>query len=388
MAIQNISLSSALDTTSDADAAGGSLLEEEAFTVPTRYWHVLDDQRVQCDLCPRQCRLQEGQRGMCFVRANRDQQIVLTTYGRSSGFCVDPIEKKPLNHFLPGSSILSFGTAGCNLQCSFCQNWSISKSRHMDTLADQADPALVAKAAQELGCRAVAFTYNDPVIFLEYAIDIAKECRKRGLRTVAVTAGYISPEPRQEFFRYMDAANVDLKAFTEDFYRQLTKSSLAAVLDTLIYIKTETQCWLEITDLLIPGANDSQEELTALTQWILEALGPDVPLHFSAFHPDYRMKDRGPTPITTLIKARQIAKKTGLRHVYIGNVEDPGRASSYCSHCGEKLIGRSRYTLTRWHLTADGACPNCQTPFPGHFEAEPGQWGSKRLPVTLKSFLR
>jgi pyruvate formate lyase activating enzyme len=259
--------------------------------VPTIYWHQLKDGRVQCELCPRLCKLHEGQRGFCFVRARQQDQIVLTTYGRSSGFCVDPIEKKPLNHFLPGTPVLSFGTAGCNLACKFCQNWDISKSRQVDILADAAAPQTIAGAAADLGCASVAFTYNDPVIFFEYAIDVAQACHARGLKTVAVTAGYICADPRVEFFRHMDAANVDLKAFTESFYHDLTSAHLQPVLDTLMYLKHDTQVWLEITTLLIPGANDSDEELDAMTHWVVEHLGPDVPMHFSAFHPDWKMLD-------------------------------------------------------------------------------------------------
>ena len=261
------------------------------FTVPTRYWHRVEDGRIQCDLCPRFCKLHAGQRGLCFVRANHGNEIVLTSYGRSSGFCVDPIEKKPLNHFLPGTPVLSFGTAGCNLACKFCQNWDISKSRETDTLADAASPEKIARVAEQLGCRSVAYTYNDPVIFMEYAIDVAKACRERGIKSVAVTAGYITDEPRREFFQYMDAANVDLKAFTERFYWKITGGHLQPVLDTLVYLKRETDVWFELTTLLIPGENDSDAELDAMTRWVVENLGPDVPMHFTAFHPDWKMLD-------------------------------------------------------------------------------------------------
>lgn len=257
--------------------------------VPTKYWHRLEDGRIQCDLCPRYCTLQEGQQGLCFVRARQQDQIVMTTYERSSGFCVDPIEKKPLHHFLPGRLVLSFGTAGCNLACKFCQNGDMSKSREMDRLADEASPETIAQAAVEMGCRNVAYTYNDPVIFHEYAIDVARACRERGIQSVAVTAGYVCDEPRAEFYRYMDAANVDLKGFSERFYHHLTGAHLQPLLETLIYLKHQTTVWLEVTTLLIPGENDSEQELEALTQWVVEQLGPDVPIHFTAFHPDYRM---------------------------------------------------------------------------------------------------
>jgi pyruvate formate lyase activating enzyme len=369
-------------------ANSDEFIAPDAGTWPTRYWRRLDDGRVQCDVCPRECRLKEGQRGLCFVRGRQNDAIVLTTYGRSSGYCIDPIEKKPLNHFLPGTPVLSFGTAGCNLACKFCQNWDISKSREIDTLADAASPELVAAAAEKLGCRSVAFTYNDPVIFLEYAIDVADACRARGIRTVAVTAGYIKPEARLEFYRHMDAANVDLKAFTEEFYWSITKSHLDAVLDTLDYLKHETKVWFEITNLMIPGHNDSPAEIEAMSRWIIEHLGADVPVHFTAFHPDYKMLDLPRTPHATLARARQIALEHGIRYAYIGNVSDPGRASTYCHGCGERLIGRAGYTLTHWALTPDGACAACGTPCAGVFEAAPGHWGSRRRPVRLRDFAR
>jgi pyruvate formate lyase activating enzyme len=351
--------------------------------IPTRHWRRLDDGRVQCDVCPRRCRLHEGQRGLCFVRGRDRDGIELYTYGRSSGFCVDPIEKKPLNHFLPGSSVLSFGTAGCNLACKFCQNWDMSKSREMDTLADSASPEELARTAQRLGCASVAFTYNDPTVFMEYAIDVADACRTKGVRTVAVTAGYICPEPRKEFFAAMDAANVDLKAFTERFYRNICGAELAPVLETLEYVKHETRTWLEITTLLIPGENDSVAELDEMTRWIASQLGPDVPLHFSAFHPDWKMGDHPPTPPATLTRARQIAMQNGLRYVYTGNVHDRAGGSTWCHGCGELLIERDWYELGRWGLTPEGCCANCGTRIPGVFAAQPGTWGAKRMPVRL-----
>jgi len=352
----------------------------------TRYWTPLEDGRVRCDMCPRLCRLREGQRGLCFVRANLGGRVVLTTYGRSSGFCVDPIEKKPLNHFLPGTSVLSFGTAGCNLTCSFCQNWHISKSREMDTLAEDAGPEAIARAAVELGCRSVAFTYNDPVVFHEYAIDVASACREADIRTVAVTAGYVCDAPRREFYRWMDAANVDLKGFTDGFYRRLATGRLGPVLDTLRYVRHETDTWLEITNLLIPGENDSDSELHALAAWVRSELGADVPLHFTAFHPDWRMRHVPATPAATLRRARAIAVEEGLRFPYTGNVLDRAGQSTYCPDCGEELIGRSGYTLVGWGLTADGACEGCGLICPGVFEARPGRWGSRRQPVRMDSY--
>jgi pyruvate formate lyase activating enzyme len=354
--------------------------------VPTRYWHRLDDERVQCDLCPRFCKLREGQRGLCFVRANQGGEVVLTTYGRSSGFCVDPIEKKPLNHFLPGSAVLSFGTAGCNLACKFCQNWDISKSREFDTLADAASPETIARAAKALNCDSVAYTYNDPVIFLEYAIDVAQACHALGIRSVAVTAGYMTEAPRRQFYRHIDAANVDLKGFTEDFYWKITGAHLQPVLDTLLYLKHETKVWFELTTLLIPGHNDSDRELDAMTRWVVGNLGPDVPMHFTAFHPDWKMLDVPPTPATTLTRARGIAMANGVRYAYTGNVHDEEGGSTYCHGCSTKLVGRDWYTITEWHLDEQGRCRHCQTPCAGVFVPQPGAWGARRLPVRLQNF--
>ncbi|MGQ0662790.1 MAG: AmmeMemoRadiSam system radical SAM enzyme [Pseudomonadota bacterium] len=350
---------------------------------PGRYWHPLEDGRIQCDICPRACKLHDGQRGLCFVRAREGERIVLTTYGRSSGFCIDPIEKKPLNHFLPGTPVLSFGTAGCNLACKFCQNWDISKSREVDTLADRATPKAIAEAAERLGCRSVAFTYNDPAIFHEYAIDVAAACRERGVKSVAVTAGYVCPEPRAEFYRHMDAANVDLKGFTERFYHRICGGHLQPVLDTLVYLKRETSVWFEVTTLLIPGENDSEAEIEALTQWFVSALGPEVPLHFTAFHPDWKMLDKPHTPPSTLARARRIALKNGIGYAYTGNVHDPEGGSTWCCACGELLIGRDWYVLGEWNLTAEGKCRNCGALCPGVFEAKPGWWGARRLPVRM-----
>ncbi len=355
-------------------------------THPGRFWRALGDGRIQCDLCPRYCKLRDGQRGLCFVRARVGDEMVLTTYGRSSGFCIDPIEKKPLDHFLPGTPVLSFGTAGCNLTCRFCQNWDISKSREVDTLADTASPETIARAAKELGCRSVAFTYNDPVIFHEYAVDVAAACHEVGVRTVAVTAGYVCAEPREEFYAHMDAVNVDLKAFTPGFYRQLCGGDLEPVKETLVWIKRATDVWLEITTLLIPGENDSEEEIDALTAWVVDALGPDVPIHFSAFHPDWKMRDRPRTSGAVLTRARSIARKNGVRYSYTGNVHDEAGGSTYCHHCGAKLIERDWYVLGEWRLSADGCCELCGERCAGVFEARPGDWGAQRQPVRLADF--
>ena len=351
--------------------------------VSTRYWHVIEDGRLQCDVCPRHCRLKEGQRGLCYVRQRQDDEIKLVSYGRSSGFCVDPIEKKPLNHYYPGSAVLSFGTAGCNLACKFCQNWDMSKSREMDTLADRAAPAKLAKVAEDLSCRSIAFTYNDPIIFLEYAVDVAAACREQGIKSVAVTAGYVDPEPRVEFFQAVDATNVDLKAFSERFYHKVCGGHLAPVLETLEYIKHETDTWLEITTLLIPGENDSEQELQEMTSWVVEKLGPDVPMHFTAFHPDWKMRDIEHTPAATLTRARKIALDNGIHYAYTGNVHDSIGASTWCHDCGELLIERDWYQLGRWNMLENANCANCGTILPGHFEARPGNFGAHRIPVRI-----
>jgi pyruvate formate lyase activating enzyme len=350
---------------------------------PARWWHALADGRIQCDLCPRDCKLHEGQRGACFVRKMEGGQMVLTTYGRSSGFCVDPIEKKPLNHFYPGSSVLSFGTAGCNLACKFCQNWDISKSRDMDRLMDAANPELIARRADEMGCKSVAYTYNDPVIFAEYAMDTALACRARGLKNVAVTAGYMYREPEVAFYATMDAANVDLKGFTNDFYVKYCAGQLQPILDTLVYLVKETPVWVEITTLIIPTLNDSDEEIRRLAEWIARELGPDVPLHFSAFHPDWKMKDLPPTPPTTLTRARKLAMEAGLRYVYTGNVHDRAGGTTFCPTCHEPLVVRDWYEIPAYHLTDDGHCPHCGTAIAGRFEHFGEPFGARRIPVVM-----
>ena len=350
---------------------------------PGRWWHRLDDGRIQCDLCPRDCRLHDGQRGACFVRKREGDGIVLTTYGRSSGFCIDPIEKKPLNHFYPGSSVFSFGTAGCNLACKFCQNWDISKSREMDTLMDQASPEKIAETAARFDCRSVAFTYNDPVIFAEYAMDTADACHALGIKTVAVTAGYIGVDARREFYAKMDAANVDLKGFTDEFYVKLCGARLQPVLDTLVYLKRETDVWFEITTLLIPGKNDSDGELTAMSQWIVNELGTDVPLHFTAFHPDYKMTDIANTPAATLTRARRIAVDAGVRYVYTGNVHDCEGGATYCPTCKRAVVVRDWHEIQRYALTEDGRCSHCGTQLPGRFAAFASQSGRRRVPVRV-----
>ena len=350
-----------------------------------RWQHSLPDGRIQCDLCPRYCRLHEGQRAFCFIRERVGDEIFLTSYGKATGFCIDPIEKKPLNHFHPGSSVLSFGTAGCNLGCKFCQNWDISKAREVERLSDSATPDQLAKAARDSGCQSVAFTYNDPVIFAEYAIDCAKACRERGIKTVAVTAGYITPEARGDFYSVMDAANVDLKAFTPDFYKKLCYAEIEPVLDTLRWLRHETDVWFEVTTLLIPGKNDAPAEIDRLCDWFLRELGPDVPLHFSAFHPDFRMRDVPPTPPATCKRAREQALRHGIRYVYSGNIHDESSQSTYCPGCGAAVIERDWYELGAYRL--DGSrCVECGTAIAGRYSAGglPKQtWGRKRLRVAI-----
>jgi len=375
-------MTSATDMTPEAPA--DALRLDDPFTVPTRHWHALPDGRVQCDVCPRACKLREGQRGLCFVRGRIDDQIVLASYGRSSGFCVDPVEKKPLNHFLPGSAVLSFGTAGCNLACRFCQNWDISKSREIDTLSSAASPEALATTAERLGCRSVAFTYNDPVIFMEYAMDVADACRERGVKAIAVSAGYMNEAPRAEFYAHMDAANIDLKAFTDAFYEKITFGRLPAVLDTLEYLKS-TEVWFEITTLLIPGHNDGDDEIAQECDWLLEHLGPDVPLHFSAFHPDFKMMDVPRTPPETLRRARRIALDRGLRFVYTGNVHDPAGQTTSCPGCGTDVVVRDWYVMKQYRLDERGACRRCGTDVPGVYDGPVGTWGARRLPVRIAS---
>lgn len=350
---------------------------------PAQWWHATDDGRIQCDLCPRDCKLHPGQRGLCFVRAREGDAMVLTTYGRSSGFCIDPIEKKPLFHFHPGSTVLSFGTAGCNLACKFCQNWDISKSREMDTLMSRATPEAIARAAARNGCRSVAFTYNDPVIFAEYAMDAADACHAQGVSTVAVTAGYVHPVPRHAFFAKMDAANVDLKGFTDAFYQRQTGAHLAPVLDTLAHIVHDTRCWLEITTLLIPGLNDSPAEIDAMTRWIVKELGRDVPLHLTAFHPDYKLSDVPPTPPATLRRAREIAFGNGIRYVYTGNVHDTDGGSTRCPGCGEIVIRRDWHEVLDYRLDDQGHCRDCGASLPGRYGAFEARGRARRIPIRI-----
>lgn len=350
--------------------------------VPTRYWHRLADGRIQCDLCPRECKLHAGQQGLCFVRANENNQIVLTSYGRSTGFVIDPVEKKPLNHFKPGSSVLSFGTAGCNLACKYCQNWDMSKARDLDRMMNTASPKDLVSTTSRLGVQSIAYTYNDPIVFMEYAMDTAKEGRSAGISSIAVTAGYIHADPREEFFEYMDAVNIDLKSFDEKYYYKLCGGHLKPVLETIDYVANHTNCWLELTTLLIPGYNDSIEEVEKMSGWILDHLGPDVPLHFTAFHPDYKMRDVPFTTLDKLLEARNAAMTLGLHYVYTGNVRDEESGSTYCPQCGQRVIGRIGYLIHEWNIK-NSTCQFCGSPIAGVFEDHPGQWGGKRESVCI-----
>jgi len=349
-----------------------------------RYWHPIgEDGTIACDLCPRGCVVAPGRHGACFARANVDGHMELVTYGRSSGFCIDPVEKKPLHHFLPGTPILSFGAAGCNLTCSCCQNWEISRARETGHLSPRVTPEEIAYAAVRKGCRSVAMTYNEPIISLEFALDVAAACHAARIRTVAVTAGYIMPAAAAEFFPAFDAANVDLKAFTEDFYARVCGARLEPVKEALAFIAHETGTWLEITTLLIPGHNDSDAEIAAMAAWIAAALSPDVPLHLSAFHPDHKMTDVPPTPPETLGRARTIAMAEGLRFVYTGNVHDPEGGTTICPGCGAAAIRRDWYDLKDYGLDIAGHCVRCGTRIPGVFDGWPGSWGRRREPVDM-----
>jgi len=344
------------------------------------FYHIVSNTKIQCDLCPRQCVIPKGQHGFCFVRQNHNQAMILTTYGRSSGFCIDPIEKKPLNHFYPGQPILSFGTAGCNLGCKFCQNWDISKAKELDKTQEQASPLEIAITTKKLNCLGIAFTYNDPVIFAEYAIDIAKECHQLDLKTVAVTAGYIMPEARKKFFKHIDAANIDLKAFSQTFYKKICMANLDPILDTLVYLKHETDVWFELTNLIIPQNNDNHKELDEMTKWIVKHLGPDIPLHFTAFHPDYKMTDIPKTEAKSLLEAYNIAKQNGLHYVYTGNIYDQKTGSTYCPSCNHCIIERNWYELGNYHIS-NGCCKFCNTKIAGKFMNKAGTWGRKRLAI-------
>jgi pyruvate formate lyase activating enzyme len=321
-------------------------------------WYEADaNGRVHCYLCPRHCHINPGQAGFCFIRVNQGGRLYSLGYGAPAALQIDPIEKKPLNHFLPGTRAFSMGTAGCNMGCFFCQNWDISKSRQDQVHSQTVPPEDVPLLALKYGCDSIAFTYNEPTIWGEYVIDICKAAKSRGLKTVMVSNGYITREAFHDIYDHIDAANIDLKGFTENFYGKITLTHLAPVLETLQWLKNETKVWFEMTNLMIPGLNDGLEETRKLAQWILEKLGPDVPLHFTAFHPDFKLRDKPRTPPETLHAARRIAREVGLHYVYEGNIYSDG-ANTLCPNCGELLIRRSWHDVLENHLQ-DGACARC-----------------------------
>ena len=326
-----------------------------------RYWSALDGGAVQCGLCPHQCRIAEGKRSRCHGRVNHGGRLVAETWGHPVAMALDPIEKKPLNHFLPGTPVLSLGTRGCNLSCRFCQNWELSHpSPPGGRIGREVSPDEVARSAGEHGAPSVAATYNEPAVWAEYAMDIADACHARGVRMVAVTSGYISGRAREDFFRRMDATNVDLKSMREAFYQRLCGASLAPVLETLEYIRKETDGWLEVTTLVIPGENDSEAELDELTAWVAGHLGVETPLHFSAFHPDGEMRDHSRTPLATLRRARERAQANGLRHVYAGNIRgEPDWTATCCAGCGARLIDREGFGAQLSGMAKDGRCQTC-----------------------------
>ncbi len=344
---------------------------------PARWWHAAERGKLLCTLCPRYCLIGEGQAGFCYIRQNHGGALWSAGYGRSTGFAVDPIEKKPLNHFLPGARVLSFGTAGCNLGCKFCQNWDISKAKIDQHASETTAPDEIVELALRAGCRGIAYTYNDPVIWAEFAVDVARAAHDAGLVNVFVTAGYVTREARAEVFAHMDATNVDLKAFTEEFYHRITFGHLEPVLDTLAWLRRETAVWTEITTLLIPGLNDGDEEIARECEWIAEHLGLDVPLHFTAFHPDFKMTERPRTPPGTLVRARAIARARGLRFCYVGNVHDAEGQTTWCPGCGAALIVRDWHAIRRYRM-GGGRCLECGAEIPGRFHPGRHEGGERR----------
>lgn len=331
------------------------------------WWNKLDNGKILCTLCPRYCTMGEGQAGFCFIRKNIQGNLYSLGYGHPTGFGIDPIEKKPLNHFYPGTNILSFGTAGCNLGCKFCQNWSMSKAHLDDLNALDASPEDVVALAKRYHTPSIAFTYNDPTIFGEYVIDISQIARQEGINSVMVTAGYIDKEARKDVYKYIDAANVDLKAFSEDFYHKITSSHLKDVLDTLVWLKNDTDVWFEITTLLIPGENDSPEELKQMCNWIVENLGDSVPLHFTAFHPDFKLMNKPGTSSSTLDMARSIAHSAGIKYCYVGNVHNIEGQTTYCPSCNTQLVERDWHSILSYQITKEGNCSKCGTHIAGVF---------------------
>ena len=333
---------------------------------PAKWWTSLDGKKIVCNLCPRNCIIKKGQHGFCFIRKNIDGKLYSTGYGKPTGFGIDPIEKKPLNHFYPGTEILSFGTLGCNLGCKFCQNWDISKSKRSNHEEEYISPDDIVLFAKKRNIPSIAFTYNDPDIFGEFVIDVSKRARKEKIKTVMVSAGYINPEPRTEVYQYIDAANIDLKGFSSEFYKRNCSVEFEKVLDTILWLKNETNVWLELTTLLIPDLNDSDEELTKMCEWIVKNLGTEIPHHFTAFHPAYKLTEKPRTPASTLIKARNIAMEAGMKYVYTGNINSEETQTTYCPNCSQKLIKRDWHSLA-FNLIENGECFNCKTKIAGKF---------------------
>ena len=347
-----------------------------------RWWEPMPDGRVHCYLCPRHCHIGEGQAGFCFIRMNQGGKLYSLGYASPAALQIDPIEKKPLNHFLPGTRVFSLGTAGCNMGCSFCQNWDISKSKSDQVHATHMPPEDVVALAIHNGCPSIAFTYNEPTIWGEYVIDICRAAREAGIRTVMVTNGYVTREAFHDIYDHVDAANVDLKGFTENFYGKVTLTHLQPVLDVLTWLKQETNVWLEITNLLIPSLNDDPAELRHLCEWITEHLGPDVPLHFTAFHPDFKLRDKPRTPPETLHAARRIALDAGLHFVYEGNIPS-GAGDTNCPGCGKILVCRSWHEVLE-NSIQDGACPACGRLIPGQWTNQRGARNSLALQAVDK----
>lgn len=331
--------------------------------VEARYYEKLPNRKIKCLLCPRTCVIDDLERGYCGVRENRDGVYYTLVYGKPCTLHVDPIEKKPLFHFLPGSEALSIATAGCNVFCKFCQNWEISQSRPEQLPSLDFPPAKLVALTHEKKCPVIAFTYNEPVVFTEYMYDIAEKARGIGVHTAMISNGYIQTKPLKDLCRVLSAVKIDLKAFSERFYKELVSGQLQPVLDSLILLKQE-KIWLEIVYLVIPGQNDDPNELSSLCKWIYKELGSGVPLHFTRFYPQYRLTNVPATPLQTLHKARKIAQDAGLQFVYSGNVPgDPGE-NTYCSQCSELLIKRMGYAIVENKIMS-GQCPKCHTPIPG-----------------------
>ena len=323
---------------------------------------------IECELCPRHCRLHEGERGNCRVRIHLNGRLMSLVYGNPCAVHVDPIEKKPLFHVLPATASFSIATAGCNLHCKFCQNWQISQSRPEDTHNYDLPPEEVVTQAVKSGCRSIAYTYSDPIVFFEYTLDTSALAQQQGILNVLVTAGYIEQKPLLELCPFVDAANVDLKGITDDYYRRMSEATLQPVLDAIMTMK-QNGVFVELTNLVVPTWNDRPEDIRALCRWVARNPGPDTPLHFSRFSPMHKLKNLPPTPVPTLTRAWEIAKEEGLQYVYVGNVPRHPGNNTYCPHDGKLLIRRIGYRILENHIKDGGACPYCQ-------KTVPGIWGS------------